>query len=50
MQKTPDEIKKGLVEAVAEMFWATKDGDADDMRRVCGIAHASMADALILIQ
>lgn len=50
MTRTPDEIKKRLVEAVAEMFWATKYGDADDMRRVCGIAHASMADAFVLIQ
>lgn len=48
--KTSDEIKKGLVEATSEMFWATKDGDADDMRRVCGMAYTSMADALALIQ
>lgn len=48
--KKPEEIKKGLVEAVAEMFWATKDGDDNDMRRACGMAHTSMADALAYIQ
>lgn len=48
--KKPEEIKKGLVEAVAEMFWATKDGDDNAMRRACGMAHTSMADALVYIQ
>lgn len=48
--KTPEKVKNGLVEAVAEMFWATRYGDIDEMRRVCGMAHTNMADALAHIK
>ena len=48
--KTPDEIKKGLVEAIAETFWAAKDGDAHDLKDACDVAHTSMTTAMIYIQ
>lgn len=48
--KTPDEIKKGLVEAIEETAWVVEGGDAHDLQDVCDMAHASMADALAYIQ
>ena len=48
--KTPEEIKKGLVEAIAVTFWAAKDGDAHDLKDACDVAHTSMKAAMIYIQ
>ena len=45
-----DEIKKGLVEAIAVSFWAMKDGDAHDLKDACDVAHTSMKAAMIYIQ
>lgn len=50
LAKTPDEIKKKLVEAIAETFWAAKDGDAHDLLDACDMSHESMSDALAYIQ
>lgn len=49
MMKTPDEIKKGIVEAIDEVSWVVEGGDAHDLQDACDKAHASMADALALI-
>lgn len=48
--KTPDEIKKGLVEAIEEASWVVEGGDAHDLIDAVEKAHASMADALACIQ
>ena len=48
--KSPEEIKKGLVEAIEETAWVVEGGDAHDLQDACDMAHASMADALALIQ
>lgn len=50
MAKTPDEIKKGIVEAIEEVSWVVEGGDAHDLQDACDKAHASMADALALIE
>ena len=48
--KKPDEIKKGLVEAIEEASWVVEGGDAHDLVDAVEKAHASMADALAYIQ
>lgn len=48
--KTPDEIKKGLGEAIAEASWVVDDGDMHDLRNACDTARKIMADALAYIQ
>lgn len=48
--KTPDEIKKGLVEAIDEASWVVEGGDAHDLIDAVYKAHAGMADALAYIQ
>ena len=48
--KSADEIKKGLVETIEECAWVVEGGDAHDLQDACDKAHASMADALALIQ
>ena len=48
--KKPEEIKKGLVEAIEEASWVVEGGDAHDLIDAVENAHASMADALALIQ
>lgn len=48
--KKPEEIKKGLVEAIEEASWVVEGGDAHDLIDAVENAHASMADALSLIQ
>ena len=48
--KTPDEIKKGLVEAMEETSWVVEGGDAHDLQDACDMAHASMADGLAYIK
>ena len=48
--KAPDEIKKALVEAIAETFWASNDGDVQDLQVTCDLAHAAMGDALMYIR
>lgn len=48
--KKPEEIKKGLVEAIEEASWAVEGGDAHDLIDAVENAHASMADALAYIQ
>lgn len=48
--KNPDEIKRGLVEAIEEVSWVTEGGDAHDLIDTCEKAHASMADALAYIR
>lgn len=48
--KTPEEIKKGLVEAIEEASWVVEGGDAHDLIDAVEKAHASMADALAYIQ
>lgn len=45
----PEEIKKGLVEAMEETSWVVEGGDAHDLQDACDMAHASMADALAYI-
>lgn len=50
MTKRTDEIKKGLVETIEEIAWVVEGGDAHDLQDACDMAHASMADALALIQ
>ena len=50
MTRTPEEIKKGLVEGIAVTFWAAKDGDAHDLKDACDVAHTSMKAAMIYIQ
>ena len=48
--KTPEEIKKGLIEAIEETSWVVEGGNAHDLIDACEMAHASMADALAYIQ
>ena len=48
--KNPDEIKRGLVEAIEEVSWVTEGGDAHDLIDACEKAPASMADAPAYIQ
>lgn len=48
--KKPEEIKKGLVEAIEEASWVVEGGDAHDLIDAVENAHASMADALTYIQ
>lgn len=50
MMTLHEEIKKGLVEAIAVTFWAAKDGDAHDLKDACDVAHTSMTAAMIYIQ
>lgn len=50
MMKAPDEVKKALVEAIAETFWASNDGDVQDLQVTCDMAHAAMGDALTYIR
>lgn len=50
MPKTPDEIKRGLGEAIAEASWVVDDGDMHDLRDACDTARKIMADAIALIQ
>lgn len=49
MVKTPEEIKKGIVESIEELSWVVEGGDAHDLQDACNKAHACMADALSLI-
>lgn len=48
--KTPEEIKKELVEAIEEASWVVEGGDAHDLIDAVEKAHASMADTLAYIQ
>ena len=48
--RNPDEIKRGLVEAIEEAAWVVEGGDAHDLLDAVDKAHASMADALSYIQ
>lgn len=48
--KKPEEIKKGLVEAIDEANWVVEGGDAHDLIDAVEKAHASMADALAYIR
>ena len=48
--KRPEEIKKGLIEAIEEASWVVEGGDAHDLMDAVNKAHASMADALAYIQ
>lgn len=48
--KKPEEIKKGIVEAIEEVSWVVEGGDAHDLQDACDKAHASMADALAIIE
>lgn len=50
LSKTPEEIKKGLIEAIEEASWVTEAGDAHDLIDAVSKAHASIADALAYIQ
>lgn len=50
MMKRPEEIKKGLIEAIEEASWVVEGGDAHDLMDAVNKAHASMADALAYIQ
>lgn len=50
MMKTPDEIKKGIVEAIDEVSWVVEGGYAHDLQDACDKANASMADALAYIE
>ena len=48
--KKPEEIKKGLVEAIEEASWAVERGDAHDLIDAVDNTLASMANALAYIQ
>lgn len=48
--RTPEEIKRGLVDAIEEASWVVEGGDAHDLIDAVEKAHASMADALAYIQ
>lgn len=48
--RTPEEIKKGLVEAIEEASWVVEGGDAHDLIDTVEKAHVSMAYALTYIQ
>lgn len=50
MMKTSEKIKNGIVEAIDEVRWVVEGGDAHDLQDACDKAHASMADALALIE
>lgn len=50
LSKTPEDVKKGIIEAIEEVSWVVEDGDPYDLQYACDKAHASMADALALIQ
>lgn len=48
--RTPEEVKMGLVGAMAETFWVAKDGDVEDLQDACDMAHDSLADAFVYIE
>lgn len=48
--KTPDEIKKGLIDASEEARWVVESGDAHDLIDAVENAHVSMTDALAYIE
>lgn len=49
MMKSPDEIKKALIDAMETASWVVVGGDAHDLLDAVDQLHASCADALAYI-